>query len=139
MLFRSGDNVRLGLNRDLGFSEEDRIENIRRIAQVAKLMNDAGLIVLTAFISPFHRDRENARNIIGSSFIEVYVSTPLEECENRDTKELYKKARMGQIHDFTGVSSPYEIPVSPEITVDTTERSIDACVADILDKLSSFL
>ena len=134
-----GDNVRLGLNRDLGFSEEDRIENIRRIAQVAKLMNDAGLIVLTAFISPFHRDRENARNIIGSSFIEVYVSTPLEECENRDTKELYKKARMGQIHDFTGVSSPYEIPVSPEITVDTTERSIDACVADILDKLSSFL
>ena len=134
-----GDNVRLGLNRDLGFSEEDRIENIRRIAQVAKLMNDAGLIVLTAFISPFHRDRENARNIIGSSFIEVYVSTPLEECENRDTKELYKKARMGQIHDFTGVSSPYEIPVSPEITVDTTERSIDACIADILDKLSSFL
>lgn len=134
-----GDNVRLGLNRDLGFSEEDRIENIRRIAQVAKLMNDAGLIVLTAFISPFHRDRENARNIIGSSFIEVYVSTPLEECENRDTKELYKKARMGQIHNFTGVSSPYEIPVSPEITVDTTERSIDACVADILDKLSSFL
>lgn len=134
-----GDNIRMGLNRDLGFSEEDRIENIRRIAQVAKLMNDAGLIVLTSFISPYHRDRENARAIIGSSFVEVYVSTSLEECESRDTKQLYKKARMGEIPDFTGVSSPYEVPVSPDITLDTAGRQIDDCVADILDKLASFL
>ena len=135
-----GDNIRSGINNNLGFSEEDRVENIRRIAEVGKLFVDTGIITLAAFISPNNALRQMAAEIIGKEdFIEVYVSTPLEECENRDTKELYKKARMGQIHDFTGVSSPYEIPVSPEITVDTTERSIDACVADILDKLSSFL
>ena len=134
-----GDNIRLGLNRDLGFSEEDRIENIRRIAQVAKLMNDAGLIVLTAFISPFHRDRDNARKIIGDSFIEVYVNTPLEECERRDIKQLYRKARRGEIHDFTGVSSPYEAPENPDIVVDTTGRTVEACVSDILEKLAPWL
>ncbi|HJA91572.1 MAG TPA: adenylyl-sulfate kinase [Candidatus Eisenbergiella merdipullorum] len=134
-----GDNIRLGLNRDLGFSEEDRIENIRRIAQVAKLMNDAGLIVLTAFISPFHRDRDNARKIIGDSFIEVYVNTPLEECERRDIKHLYQKARKGEIHDFTGISSPYEVPENPDITVDTTGRAVEACVSDILEKLAPYL
>lgn len=134
-----GDNIRLGLNRDLGFSEEDRIENIRRIAQVDKLMNDAGLIVLTAFISPFQRDRDNAREIVGSSFVEVYVSTPLEECENRDTKQLYEKARKGEIHDFTGVSSPYEEPLSAEIIVDTTNRTVDSCISYILEKLNPYL
>ncbi|MEI3339848.1 MAG: adenylyl-sulfate kinase [Eubacterium sp.] len=101
-----GDNIRMGLNRNLGFKEDDRIENIRRIAEVAKLMNDAGLIVLTSFISPFARER-NAREIIGGDFIEVYVSTPLEECERRDVKGLYKKARKGDLANFTGVNSPY--------------------------------
>ena len=134
-----GDNIRLGLNRDLGFSEEDRIENIRRIAQVAKLMNDGGLIVLTAFISPFHRDRDNARKIIGDSFIEVYVNTPLEECERRDIKQLYRKARRGEIHDFTGVSSPYEVPSNPDITIDTTGRTVETCVSEILEKLAPYL
>ena len=96
-----GDNVRFGLNRDLGFSKEDRVENIRRIAEVAKLMNDAGLIVLTSFISPFREERQAAREIIGASFIEVYVSTPLEECERRDVKGLYRAARNGEIAEFT--------------------------------------
>lgn len=106
-----GDNVRMGLNKNLGFKEADRIENIRRIAEVAKLMNDAGLIVITSFISPYVRDRRNAREIIGEdSFIEVYVSTPVEECEKRDVKGLYKKARAGEIPNFTGISSPYETP-----------------------------
>ena len=106
-----GDNVRMGLNKNLGFSEEDRVENIRRIAEVSKLMNDAGVIVLTSFISPFRKDRRNAKKIIGEdSFIEVYISTPIEECERRDVKGLYKKARAGKIADFSGISSPYEAP-----------------------------
>jgi len=115
-----GDNIRMGLNRDLGFSEQDRIENIRRIAEVAKLMNDAGLLVLTSFISPFRRDRRRAREIIGDDFIEVYVSTPLEECIRRDVKGLYASARSGKIKNFTGISSPYEEPENPEVIVDTT-------------------
>ena len=116
-----GDNIRLGLNRNLGFAEQDRIENIRRISEVAKLMNDAGLIVLTSFISPYTRDRQSAKEIIGEKdFIEIYVSTPLEECEKRDVKGLYKRARTGEIPNFTGISSPYEPPVSPDITIDTT-------------------
>lgn len=127
-----GDNVRMGLNKNLGFKESDRIENIRRISEVAKLMNDAGLIVLTAFVSPFISDRMKARDVIGKdSFIEVYVSTPLEECEKRDVKELYKKAREGNLPNFTGISSPYEPPVKPEITIDTTDMSI-AEAADML-------
>lgn len=131
-----GDNVRLGLNRDLGFSEEDRIENIRRVAEVAKLMNDAGLIVLTAFISPFSSDRETAREIIGSGdFIEVYVSTPLSECEKRDAKGLYQKARNGEITNFTGIDSPYEPPVSPAVTIDTTGRTVQESAAEVLAAL----
>lgn len=130
-----GDNIRLGLNRNLGFRENDRIENIRRIAEVAKLMNDAGLIVLTSFISPFVRDRRNARDIIGEAFVEVYVSTPLEECERRDVKGLYKKARSGDLANFTGINSPYEAPENPDVTVDTSILSVEECVDEILDQL----
>jgi bifunctional enzyme CysN/CysC len=134
-----GDNVRMGLNQNLGFSEEDRVENIRRIAEVAKLMNDAGLIVLTAFISPFVQDRRRAREIIGDGFIEVYVSTPLEECERRDIKGLYAAARAGSIQNFTGISSPYEIPAHPEITIDTTARELDENADLLLQKLKGYL
>lgn len=130
-----GDNVRMGLNKNLGFSEADRVENIRRIAEVAKLMNDAGLIVLTAFISPYRRDRENAREIIGADFLSVYVSTPIEECEKRDAKGLYKKARCGEIPNFTGITSPYEVPENPDIIIDTSQISIEDAVAAIIEKL----
>lgn len=115
-----GDNVRHGLNRNLGFSPEDRAENIRRVAEVAHLMNDAGLIVLAAFISPFRADRELAREIIGpEQFREVFVSTSLAVCEGRDPKGLYNKARAGSVAEFTGVSSPYEAPESPHLALDT--------------------
>ena len=135
-----GDNVRLGLNRNLGFSEADRIENIRRIAEVAKLMNDAGLIVLTSFISPFVRDRRNAAEIIGEdSFVEVYVSTPLEVCEQRDVKGLYAKARAGELADFTGISSPYEAPAKPALVVDTSKESIESAVERIVAFLDDLL
>ena len=124
-----GDNVRMGLNGDLGFRKEDREENIRRVAEVAKLMNDAGIIVLTSFISPFEADRQKAREIIGEdSFIEIYVSTPLEECEKRDVKGLYKKARQGKITDFSGISSPYEVP-----------RNAEDCVDEIMEQLSAIM
>lgn len=105
-----GDNTRLGLNKNLGFSEEDRIENIRRVSEVCKLLNDAGLIVIASFISPFEKNRTDAKSIIGADFIEVFVDTNLETCEKRDPKGLYKKARAGEIKDFTGISSPFEIP-----------------------------
>lgn len=134
-----GDNVRMGLNRNLGFKEDDRIENIRRIAEVAKLMNDAGLIVLTSFISPFARDRRNAREIIGGDFIEVYVSTPLEECERRDVKGLYKKARKGDLANFTGVNSPYEVPENPDIVIDTSSGTLDECVDRVMEALEKLL
>lgn len=135
-----GDNIRLGLNKNLGFEPEDRIENIRRIAEVAKLMNDAGLIVLTAFISPFYCDRENARSIIGEdNFIEIYVNTPLDVCEQRDVKGLYRKARKGKIPNFTGITSPYEEPKTPEIVVDTSSRSLEECADMILNALSRYL
>ncbi len=130
-----GDNVRLGLNRDLGFSEKDRVENIRRIAETAKLMNDAGLIVLTSFISPFRRDRQAARQIIGECFMEVYVSTPLEECERRDVKGLYRAARKGEIAEFTGITSPYEEPLQPEAVVDTSCKGIEECVMELAEVL----
>lgn len=130
-----GDNIRMGLNRDLGFKETDRVENIRRIAEVAKLMNDAGLIVLTAFISPYRKDRENAKEIIGEDFLEVYVSTPVEECERRDVKGLYKKARRGEIPNFTGISSPYEAPGAPDVIIDTREMSVEDAVSAIVDKM----
>ena len=127
-----GDNVRMGLNRNLGFKEADRIENIRRIAEVAKLMNDAGLIVITSFISPYVRDRRKAREIIGEeSFVEVYVSTPIEECEKRDVKGLYAKAREGKIPNFTGISSPYEPPKHPAVEIDTSVGTLEEC-ADAL-------
>ena len=134
-----GDNVRMGLNRNLGFREADRIENIRRIAEVSKLMNDAGLIVLTSFISPFAQDRQNAREIIGDAFMEVYVSTPMEECERRDVKGLYKKARNGELDHFTGVTSPYEVPQHANVVVDTSKFSVEACVDQILEQLKNQL
>lgn len=135
-----GDNVRLGLNKNLGFKAEDRIENIRRIAEVAKLMNDAGLIVLTAFISPFADDRRRAREIIGEGcFVEIYVSTPLQECERRDVKGLYKKARDGKLPNFTGISSPYEAPESADITVDTSRLSLEASADHIIKELEKYL
>lgn len=130
-----GDNIRMGLNRDLGFTETDRVENIRRIAEVAKLMNDAGLIVLTAFISPYRKDRENAKEIIGEDFLEIYVSTPVEECERRDVKGLYRKARQGKIPNFTGISSPYETPEEPDVVIDTRKLSIEDAVSMIMEKI----
>jgi len=127
-----GDNVRMGLNKNLGFGDEDRKENIRRIAEVCKLMNDAGLIVITSFISPFIKDRQDARDIIGDdSFVEVYIATSFEECERRDVKGLYKKARNGEIKEFTGLTSPYEAPENPDITVVTEGRSVEECVEQI--------
>lgn len=135
-----GDNVRMGLNKNLGFKEADRIENIRRIAEVSKLMNDAGLLVITSFISPYVRDRRNAREIIGKeNFIEIYVSTSVNECEKRDVKGLYKKARAGEIPNFTGISSPYEAPEYPEITIDTTGKSLADSVNYVIEQLENFL
>jgi len=131
-----GDNVRHGLNRDLGFSDEDRVENIRRAGEVSKLFADAGLIVLSAFISPFASDRLMVRNLFpAGEFVEVFMSTPLETCEARDPKGLYRKARAGEIQDFTGVDSPYELPQRPELVLDTAEMSVDACVEALLDYL----
>ena len=135
-----GDNIRMGLNKNLGFKEQDRIENIRRIAEVSKLMNDAGIIVLTSFISPFRLDRRNAKDIIGAdSFIEVYISTPLEECEKRDVKGLYKKARSGDIPNFSGISSPYEAPENPQIEIDTTGKSLEDAVNYIMGQLEQYM
>lgn len=135
-----GDNIRMGLNKDLGFTEEDRIENIRRIAEVSKLMNEGGLIVLTAFISPYRSDRQNAKAIIGEdNFIEIYVSTPLEECEKRDVKGLYKKAREGEIPNFTGISSPYEAPENADVVIDTSRHSMEEAVATILKEVQKRL
>ncbi|CAI8959959.1 adenylyl-sulfate kinase [Pseudomonas sp. IT-232MI5] len=131
-----GDNMRLGLCRDLGFSDVDRTENIRRIAEVAKLFVDAGLIVVTAFISPFQRDRALARDVIGDAyFVEVFISTPLLECENRDPKGLYKKARSGDLKNFTGIDSLYEPPVNPDICINTLEDDVPSAVARIMQYL----
>lgn len=134
-----GDNVRHGLNKDLGFSEQDRIENIRRIGEVAKLFVDSGLIVLTAFISPFKSDRQVARSLVKyDEFIEVFIDTPLEVCEQRDPKGLYKKARDGAIKNFTGISSPYEAPEEPQIHIKTDEHSIEECVDIVINYLIKF-
>lgn len=131
-----GDNIRLGLNKNLGFAESDRIENIRRIAEVARLMNDAGLIVITSFISPFERDRIMAKEIIGEDrFVEIYVSTPIEECEKRDVKGLYKKAREGKIPHFTGISSPYEAPENYNIAIDTSDMTIEEAADLLMEQL----
>ena len=135
-----GDNIRMGINRNLGFEEKDRIENIRRVSEIAKLMNDAGLIVLTSFISPYAEDRRRAREIIGgASFVEIYVSTPIEECEKRDVKGLYKKARAGEIKNFTGIASPYEVPENPDIVIDTTDKSLAESVDYIINELEKYL
>jgi len=132
-----GDNVRHGLNSNLGFTHADRTENIRRIAEVARLMNDAGLIVITAFISPYREDRRLARHIIGPGrFFEVYVRTPLTTCEIRDPKGMYKKARLGEIPDFTGVGAPYEVPETPAVSIDTTASTLAACTSQIMTELA---
>lgn len=129
-----GDNLRLGLNKDLGFSSEDRIENIRRVAEVSKIMIDAGMVVIGAFISPTAKSRNQIENIVGKhNFIEVYVSTSIEVCENRDVKGLYKKARSGEINNMTGVSAPYEKPLAPAIVIDTEIESIADSAKRILD------
>jgi len=135
-----GDNVRHSLNRDLGFSPGDRAENIRRIAEVARLMNDAGLIVITAFISPYREDREMARSIIGGDdFLEVHVNTPIEVCEGRDPKGMYKRARAGELPAFTGVSAPYEPPLDPVCSIDTAVNSVNECVELLMGLLEPFL
>jgi len=131
-----GDNVRFGLNVDLGFSPEDRAENIRRVGHVARLMVDAGVVVLSSFISPYRADRQAVRDLHpDDSFVEVFVDTPLEVCEARDVKGLYAKARAGEIGDFSGISAPYETPECPELRIDTSDRDVAACVADVLTHL----
>ncbi|MEO0495325.1 MAG: adenylyl-sulfate kinase, partial [Actinomycetota bacterium] len=130
-----GDNIRFGLNRDLGFSPEDRTENIRRIGEVCRLFQDAGLVVLTAFISPYQADRDQVRALhADGQFVEVFVDTPIEVCEARDVKGLYAKARAGEISEFSGISAPYEAPTAAEIRVDTTKPLAD-CVAEMIAEL----
>ncbi|PLT32941.1 adenylyl-sulfate kinase [Bacillus sp. V5-8f] len=132
-----GDNIRHGLNKDLGFSEEDRKENIRRIGEVSKLFVDSGQVVLTAFISPFQADRDIVRDLLEEDeFIEVYVKCSLEECEKRDPKGLYQKARDGLIKDFTGIDSPYEEPKKPEFVLETDRFSVDECVEQLVNYLT---
>jgi adenylylsulfate kinase len=131
-----GDNIRTGLNMDLGFTDTDRYENIRRIGEVARLFVDAGILVLTAFISPFRIDRDRVRALLKSGdFVEIFVQCPLEICEQRDPKGLYKKARQGIIKDFTGIDSPYEPPVSPELILQTDQMSIAECTEKIIQYL----
>ncbi len=133
-----GDNVRHGLNKNLGFSPEDREENIRRIGEVAKLFADAGVIAMTAFISPYRTDRDNARDLLDEGrFVEVFVDCPLEVCESRDTKGLYQKARAGEIKEFTGISAPYEAPSQPELTVNTDNQSLEECTERVIALLES--
>ncbi len=131
-----GDNVRHGLCRDLGFSGDDRKENIRRIGEMAKLFAEAGVIALTAFISPFRADRSRVRQLLGSGdFIEVHCRCPLEICESRDVKGMYRRARAGEIRDFTGISSPYEEPENPELSIDTGSMPLDQCVDQVIGYL----
>ena len=131
-----GDNVRQGLNRDLGFTDADRVENIRRIAEVARLMLDAGLVVITAFISPFERERAMAREVVGADdFIEVYVDTPLAVCEQRDVKGLYRKARGGQIPNMTGINSPYEVPPAPDFVADGAGADVSVLIDALVERV----
>jgi adenylyl-sulfate kinase len=131
-----GDNVRHGLNKDLGFTDEDRVENIRRIGELAALFVDSGLLVLAAFISPFRAERRLVRELVqADEFIEIHVATPLTTCEQRDPKGLYRKARAGEIRNFTGVDSAYEVPLNPEVVIDTSVMSVDESVACIIDYL----
>lgn len=133
-----GDNLRFGLNKDLGFDDESRVENIRRIGEVAKLMLDAGLIVIAAFISPFRTDRDMVRQMIGpKQFVEVFLNSPLEICEKRDSKGLYKKARKGMITNFTGIDSPYEPPQSPELILNSAQLSIQHELTNTIQYLTS--
>lgn len=135
-----GDNIRKGINSDLSFSPEDRTENIRRIAEVANLMVDAGLIVFAAFVSPYKKDRKNIENIVGKeNFVEIFVNTSIEECEKRDVKGLYKKARNGEIKDFTGVNAPYEAPENPDIEIVTDNMSIEESVEMIYYEIKNKL
>jgi adenylyl-sulfate kinase len=133
-----GDNVRFGLNRDLGFSPEDRTENIRRIGEVCRLLNEAGIVVLTAFISPYLEDRRRVRDLHpDGSFIEVHVDTPLEVCEQRDVKGLYARARTGEIPEFSGISAPYEAPTAAELRIDTSRTDVEAGVAAVVAELAA--
>ncbi|MCP4053898.1 adenylyl-sulfate kinase [Mesoflavibacter zeaxanthinifaciens] len=132
-----GDNIRKGINNDLTFSPEDRTENIRRIAEISNLMIDAGLVVLAAFVSPYKKDRENVKNIVkNSNFVEVFINTSVEECERRDVKGLYKKARAGEIKNMTGISAPYEAPEQPDIEIKTEEVSVKEAVNKIIDHIT---
>ncbi len=131
-----GDNVRSGLNKDLDFSDSSRVENIRRIAEVSKLFVDAGIVVLTAFISPFRTDRAQARELVGAeNFIEVFVDTPLEVCEQRDVKGLYAKARAGKIPNFTGIDSPFETPEHPEVHIRTAGQSVEQSLKELIEQI----
>jgi adenylylsulfate kinase len=130
-----GDNLRMGLNKDLGFSAADRRENIRRVAEVARLVTDSGAIVICAFISPFRVDRAAARELLGSDFVEVFLDVDLAVCEQRDPKKLYARARSGEIEDFTGISSPYEEPLIPELKLSTGTESLDSCTDQVVNWL----
>jgi len=131
-----GDNIRHGLNKNLGFSPEDRTENIRRIGEVARLFTEANIITIAAFVSPYREDRDNVRKLLGhGEFVEIYVKCSLEVCETRDTKGLYKKARAGEVKDFTGISAPYEEPLNPELTIDSSMLSVEESTRSILNYL----
>ena len=131
-----GDNIRHGLNKNLGFSPEDRTENIRRIGEVAKLFTEANIITIAAFVSPYREDRDNVRKLLGhGEFVEIYVNCSLEVCETRDTKGLYKKARAGEVKDFTGISAPYEEPLNPELKIDSSKLSVEESTREILNYL----
>ena len=134
-----GDQIRKGLNSDLGFLKEDRSENIRRVGEVAKLFSDVGFVVIASLISPFIKDRDNVRNNLGSDrFVDIYLDCPIEECEKRDVKGHYKSARQGKIKDFTGVSSPYEPPLHPELSLRTSTDNIESCVDKVISYLVKF-
>ncbi|HQU99734.1 MAG: adenylyl-sulfate kinase [Bacteroidia bacterium] len=131
-----GDNIRFGLNKNVDFSDEGRKENIRRIGEVSKLFVDAGIVVLTAFVSPFIADRQAVRDLLPEGrFVEVFVNTPIEVCEQRDVKGLYKKARAGEITDFTGINSPYEAPLNPEVNIQTAQRNVSDCIEEIYQQV----
>jgi len=135
-----GDNIRKGINNDLTFAPEDRTENIRRIAEISNLMLDAGIVVLAAFVSPYKKDRENIRSIVKDvNFVEIFINTSVEECERRDVKGLYKKARAGEIKNMTGISAPYEAPEKPDIEIKTEEETIEHAVQRIVDYINTKL
>lgn len=135
-----GDNIRNGINQNLTFSPEDRSENIRRIAEISKLFIDAGIVVIGAFISPYHKDRQEIKKIVGASnFVEVYVNTSVEECERRDVKGLYKKARNGEIKNFTGISAPYEAPQNPDIEIKTENETVEGAMVKIVNYIKEKL